>query len=249
MKDLRIAAMNKKILRACPIVLLLALSMSARAQQGATGTDAGQNGEQAAKEFTGRTHDVTPLERFPRYLLRPSDILQLTFPVTPEFDQLISVQPDGYISLRGVGDLHVAGKSLPDLSEMLQKAYKPFLHNPIINIELKEFEKPYFIAGGEIGHPGKYELRGDTTVAEAVSIAGGFTDKAKHSEVLIFRRTEDGWLEAKRLDVKKMLTAKNLSEDIHLRAGDLVYVPKNKLSKLRQFLPSSAMGFSIPDAH
>ena len=185
-------------------------------------------------------------ERYPRYLLRPSDVLQITFAISPEYDQSITVQPDGYINLRGVGDVYVAGKSVPELIEALKKTYQQFLHEPIINVELKDFEKPYFIAGGEFGHPGKFELRGDTTVSEAVAIAGGFTDKAKHSEVVLFRRAPGGWAEAKRLDVKQMLAKKDLSEDVHLRPGDLIYVPKNSLSKLRQFIPNTGLGMTIP---
>ena len=185
-------------------------------------------------------------ERHPRYLLRPTDVLQINFPISPEYDQSVTVQPDGYINLRGVGDLYVAGKSVPELIEALKKTYQQFLHEPIINVELKDFEKPYFIAGGEFGHPGKFELRGDTTVAEAVAIAGGFTDKAKHSEVVLFHRAPNGWAEAKRLDVKQMLANKDLSEDVHLRPGDLIYVPKNTLSKLRQFIPNTGLGMSIP---
>lgn len=186
-------------------------------------------------------------ERYPRYLLRSSDVLAMTFPATPEFDQTVTVQPDGYIALRGAGDLYVQGKSVPEVSTLLQGIYSKFLHEPVINIELKDFEKPYFIAGGEFGRPGKYELRGDTTVAEAVAIAGGYTDRAKHSELLVFRRVPDGWLEAKRLDIKAMMNQRNLSEDMHLRSGDLIFMPKNKLSKIRQFIPST--GLSLPGMH
>lgn len=208
-----------------------------------------QSAERKAHSESGQDRvAIRPVaaERYPRYLLQPTDVLQLTFPISPEYDQSLTIQPDGYINLRGVGDLYVAGKSVPELIEALKKAYQQFLHEPIINVELKDFEKPYFIAGGEFGHPGKFELRGDTTVAEAVAIAGGFTDKAKHSEVVLFRRVPGGWAEAKRLDVKQMLASKDLSEDVHLRPGDLIYVPKNTLSKLRQFIPNTGLGMTIP---
>jgi protein involved in polysaccharide export with SLBB domain len=83
-------------------------------------------------------------------------------------------------------------------------------------------------------------------VAEAVAIAGGFTEKAKHSEVVLFRRAPGGWAEAKRLDVKRMLANKDLREDLHLQPGDLIYVPKNMLSKARQFIPNTGLGMSVP---
>lgn len=188
----------------------------------------------------------TAAERYPRYLLRESDVLQITFRFTPEFDQTVTIQPDGFVHLLGVGDMYVTSKSVPELTEALRKVYGKFLHDPIIDVELKDFEKPYFIAGGELSRPGKYELRGNTTVAEAVAIAGGFTEKAKHSEVLVYHRAPGGWDHAKELNVKKMLASKDLTEDVQLRPGDLIYVPKNKLSKIREFIPSTGIGLPVP---
>jgi polysaccharide export outer membrane protein len=235
------------IMKICScMMLLLVLSANILASQESASTSGRQSDDRASMDTARQPVKSGPAERNPRYLLRPTDVLQITFPITPEFDQSVAVQPDGYISLRGIGDVHIAGKSIPELSGMLQKAYGGFLHDPVINIELKDFEKPYFTAGGEFGRPGKYELRGDTTVAEAVAIAGGFTDKAKHSEVLVFRQVPGGWEEAKRLDVKQMLAKGNLGEDVHIRPGDLIYVPKNVLSKLRQFIPNMGMGMTIP---
>jgi polysaccharide biosynthesis/export protein len=238
--------MNVKTFRACATAFLLAVSLDTAAGQEKSSTTGLQTRVQAGPDDTHLANRPLSARRYPRYLLRPSDVLQITFPISPEFDQTVSVQPDGFLSLRGVGDVYVAGESIPEFTEALRKAYGQFLHEPVINVELKDFEKPYFIAGGEFGHPGKYELRGDTTVAEAVAIAGGFTDRAKHSEVVLFRRADDGWVESKRLDVKKMLASRDLNEDIHLKPGDLVYVPRNKMSKIRQFIPSTALGASVP---
>jgi len=199
-----------------------------------------------ASDLDASVNRPAPAQRYPRYLLRSSDVLQLTFPISPEYDQSVTVQPDGFISLRGVGELRVAGKSVPELTEDLKKAYGQFLHDPVITVELKDFEKPYFIAGGQFGKPGKYELRGDTTVTEAVSIAGGFTEKAKHSDVVLYRRVPSGWVQAKRLNIKQMLATRNLTEDIHLQAGDFIYVPQNSISKIRSFIPNPGIGATIP---
>ncbi len=96
---------------------------------------------------------------------------------------MVTVQPDGFITLLGVGDLHVEGQTVPDVTESIRTAYAKTLHSPILTVRLIDFEKPYFIAGGEVGHPGKFELRGNTTLTQAVAIAGGFTESSKHSQV------------------------------------------------------------------
>jgi polysaccharide biosynthesis/export protein len=237
--------MIRKTFPVCAMIFLLVACLGTAAAQDKSAAASHPSDGQPLYEPDRSLIRPVAAERYPRYLLRASDVLQISFPISPEYDQTVSVQPDGYISLRGVGDLYIAGKSLPELTEALRIAYQQFLHQPVINIELKDFEKPYFIAGGQFGHPGKYELRGDTTVAEAVAIAGGFTEKAKHSDVVLYRRVSGGWAEPKKLNMKQMLN-KGLSEDVHLRPGDLVYVPQNTLSKIKPFIPNPGIGMTVP---
>lgn len=180
--------------------------------------------------------------RRPLYRLRKSDVLGIRFTFAPEFDQTVSVQPDGFITLKGLEDLYAEGMTLPELRETIRGAYAMMLHDPEVTIVLKEFDKPYFIATGEVTRPGKYELRGDTTVTEAVAIAGGFTGQAKHSRVVLFRHVSDERVEARLLDVKQMLRSRNLEEDAHLKPGDLLFVPQNMISKIRRYLPAQSFG-------
>lgn len=132
---------------------------------------------------------------------------------------------------------------MPEFAAAVEKAYRGCLHDPEAAVVLKDFERPYFVVGGQVGKPGKYELRSDTTVAEAVQIAGGFTSEAKHSQVVVFRRVNDDLMETRVLDMKKMLKQISLKEDAHLRPGDLVFVPQNTISKIARFMsrPSVSM--------
>jgi polysaccharide biosynthesis/export protein len=184
--------------------------------------------------------------RDPHYQLGAGDTFDLGFPFSPEFNQTVTVQPDGYITLTNLGDQYVAGKTVPELRELLQTAYAKILHDPVINVVPKDFQKPYFIAGGQIGRPGKYDLRGDTTLTEAIAIAGGFTGSSKHSQVLLFRRVSNDWAQVKVLNVKKMFQAGNLTEDVHLQPGDMFFVPQNSISKIKPWVPytSVSTGFS-----
>ncbi len=181
-------------------------------------------------------------DRHPLYRLRKSDVIEISFTFAPEFDQNVSVQPDGFITLKGVEQIYVEGTTVPALREILRKAYEGTLHDPEVTIALKDFDKPYFIATGQITHPGKYELRDDITVTEAIAIAGGFNEQAKHSQVVLFRRVSDDVVESRLLDVKAMMKSRDLKEDIHLKAGDMVFVPQNTISKIRRYLPTSSLG-------
>jgi len=195
------------------------------------------------------TADVAPsqheaiLQQRPRYRVEPGDVLELNFPLSPEFDQTVKVAPDGYVTLKNVGDFQASGKDLPQLRDALKLVYAPVLHDPVITVDLKDFQQPYFVVNGQVAHPGKFDLRDNTSVTEALAIAGGLTQASKHSEVLLFRRVGDGsFVEARKLNVKKMLKSGNLSEDMYLHPGDMLFVPQNTISKIDRFIPTSSLG-------
>ncbi|MGA3131266.1 MAG: polysaccharide biosynthesis/export family protein [Terracidiphilus sp.] len=221
--------------------LTVAVAMSAACQSGSVAARSLLFSAPAAS-----TDATTGLhERNPRYQLRKGDSFDIEFAFSPEFNQTVTLQPDGYITLKSVGSIFVEGLTVPELTETLRGAYAKILHDPVITVSPRDLEKPYFIAAGQVGRPGKYELRSALTVTEAVAIAGGFTDKSKHSQVAVYRPVADGGFEVKVLNVKKLLASHNLSEDLRLQPGDVVYVPQNGYSKIRPYIPTPAAGGGV----
>ncbi len=198
-----------------------------------------QDGDGAKQQQAGPV-----LLQRPRYQIQPGDILVLSFPISPTFNRTVTVAPDGYLSLDGVGDVYVAGKSLAEVRTALHAVYEKILHDPIVNVDLNTFQKPYFMVSGQVGRPGKFDLLGQkVTVVEALAMAGGETQRAKTTQVLLFRHMPGGaMVEVRKLNLKKMLKKGNLQEDPVLQAGDLVYVPQNAISKIERFIPTSSMG-------
>lgn len=187
--------------------------------------------------------DVSPLQRRDsRYRLCASDVIEVTFPLTPEFNQTVSVQPDGFVSLAGARDVRLEGLTTRESVEAIRAAYANVLKDPLVTVDLKDFNKPFFTVGGQVNHPGKYDLRGPTSVTQAIAVAGGFNEAARHSQVLLFRRQSDAWYEVKSLNLKKILRGRDLNEDTELRPGDMLYVPQNFISKAKKFIPSSGLG-------
>ncbi len=214
---------------------------------GLTGVGTGASGTTAAKPGGADGLGNAAIgERHPLYRLRSSDVIEISFTVAPEFNQTLTVQPDGYVMLKDAGMIQVESLNLAEFTAAVQNAYRGYLHDPQVAVLLKDFERPFFIVGGQVGRPGKYTLRSDTTVAEAVQIAGGFLQSAKHSQVVLFRRVNDDLVEARLLNLKKMMKQSSLKEDAHLRPGDMIFVPQNEISKIAQFLskPSASLYMS-----
>jgi polysaccharide biosynthesis/export protein len=182
-------------------------------------------------------------ERHPLYRLSKSDSVDVNFTFSPDFNQTLTVQPDGFVALKGAGTLLAEGLTVPQMRQAVAYAYRGFLREPEVTVTLKDFDKPYFLASGEVARPGKYELRGDLTVNEAVAIAGGFTQQARHSQVVLFRRISAYVAESHVIDLKKMLNSRDLREDLHLQPGDFIFVPQNRVSKIRKYVPTNAMSW------
>jgi len=181
-----------------------------------------------------------------RYKLRSGDTIDITFVYVPDFNQTVTIQPDGYVTLRAVGDMRAGGLTLPEIKKLVETKYGVIMKDPDVSIEIKDFEKPFFLAQGEVQKPGKYELRSDTKLSEAVAIAGGLSPSAKHSQVLLFRRNAGGQIDVKEIDLKKVLHGKDLSTDLNIQAGDMVFVPKSRVSKLKEFATLTYLRFPIP---
>jgi len=180
------------------------------------------------------------LQHRPRYAIQRSDSVTITFPLSPEYNQTITVQPDGYISLMGAGSIRLEGLNLDQAQIAIHDAYvkAKVLKDPLVTVDLKDFQRPYFSVNGQVVKPGQYELRRDTTLTEALAIAGGLAPTSKQ-QVFVFHRVSSGWAEVRAYEVKKILHGKDASEDPHLQAGDMLFVPENFITKFRKYVPYS----------
>ncbi len=176
--------------------------------------------------------------RYPRYQVMRDDVLALSFPLSPELNQTVTIQPDGYITLQNAGSVYIQGMTVPEVVEAVKKAYLKVLHDPIIDVDLKDFQKPYFLVSGQVGKPGRYDWREDTTVSEAIAVAGGFLPTAK-TQVFLYHRISAGWVEVKKLSLKDLLNGKNVNEDAEMQPGDMIFVPEKFITNFRKYVPYS----------
>jgi polysaccharide export outer membrane protein len=174
-------------------------------------------------------------------------VLEIHYRYTPEFDQTITVQPDGFVNLQLIGDLKLQGLTLEQVKDAILAKARERLKDPEITLVLKEFERPYFVVGGEVAHPGKYDMRGHISALQAIAIAGGFNSaSAKHSKVILYRRVGPDLAQAEVLNLKLAMqpSYKEALPDLH--PGDTLIVPQNAISKVERFVKWSNVGVYYP---
>jgi polysaccharide export outer membrane protein len=182
------------------------------------------------------------------YRIQPSDQLQLSYRYIPEYDEALSVQPDGFVSLKLVGAVKISGLSLEEARTRILTLLKTRLNDPEITLTLTDFVKPSYVVVGQVTSPGKYEMHGAVSAISAIAIAGGFKDNAKHSQVILFRRAGDDIAKTRILNLKKLMDPShpNLEENVALEPGDLLVIPKNRVSKIADYVHWINVGSYFP---
>ena len=175
------------------------------------------------------------------YRLQPSDVLELEYEYTPEYNQTVTVGPDGTVTLRLVGTVKVEGLSLDEATSAIKAKASVPLNHPEVSLTLKEFVKPHFTIYGEVQKPGVYDMHGEVTVLQAIAISGGQKETSKQTQVVLLRKVNGDMAEVKVINTKAMSTAEGVREDFALKPDDMIIVPKNKLGKIEPYIRVTSM--------
>ena len=183
------------------------------------------------------------LHQRPVYTLHVGDVISLDYRLTPEFNQTVTVEPDGCVSLQIVGDVKVEGLTLEQAHNKIVAIASNELNHPELAIALKQFQQPYVVVAGEVAKPGKIELHDDTTTAlQAVLLAGGFKESARDTQVILFRHINGDMAEVRRLNLHNIRKQSQLEQDTDLEPGDMLLVTRNKMEHLSRFMKASNLG-------
>ena len=184
------------------------------------------------------------------YRLYPGDEIEANFPGLPTANKVVTVRPDGRITLPVTGeDMMVAGRSVADIrAEASQRLARYGMRVPIVEMQVKAQPIKVFI-GGEVKAPGEYALTGDDNAFQAIIRAGGSMPSADMKHVQVIRRASPGPNALKdNVDLTRA-TKHGLQPDlVPLARGDVVYVPRTGLANIgiavQSFLAALPVSFS-----
>ena len=151
--------------------LFLSVALCAAGQDTREPAPATEPSERSTRGFASR--DV-------RYHIQPGDVIEFEFRFTPELNQTVKVQPDGYIPLQDAEELSVGGLTVEEVKKRAIQTYAAQLKDPVLTLTLKEFAKPYFVVAGEVEKPGRYDLPYDATLTDAIAMGGWVQFKRQH---------------------------------------------------------------------
>jgi polysaccharide export outer membrane protein len=156
------------------------------------------------------------------YRIGPEDTLQISVWKNDILTRSVPVRPDGKISLPLLNDVQAAGRTALELREVLTKELTAYMPNPEVSVIVTDVRSFKVSIIGEVNSPGRFELKSWTTVLDLLARAGGFTQFASRSRIVILQPDGKGM---KRIPFNYNKVVGGEQENFYLRNGDIVLVP------------------------
>ncbi len=184
------------------------------------------------------------------YVLGPGDQLQLNmYGQNDLFSGPSTVLVDGSISLPFVGRVPVAGKTVQEVEYIVTDLYKRYFKRPYVTIVLAKPRQLTLAVSGEVVKPGTYPFTGTDqipTVSQLLKLSGGVTPSADLRNVQVRRSRfgQTGVYENISVNLMKLIQQGDISQDIRMRDGDIIFVPVAEKPSLADFAAATDSSFA-----
>ncbi len=155
------------------------------------------------------------------YRIVPGDKLRVEVYKDAQLSQALQVRPDGKITLPLIGDVMAEGRTASELRDALASSLKEYNNSPVTVIVV-ETVPPMFYVMGEVKSPGTLPLKGQISAVQGLAMAGGFTDFAKKTDIVIQRKGPGGVTSVK---FNYNDAVKGKAPMLYLQPGDTIIVP------------------------
>jgi polysaccharide biosynthesis/export protein len=175
------------------------------------------------------------------YTLGVGDQIQVDIFGVPEFsgnNGRYVILVDGTVSLPWAGRIDLNGLTLEEASNSIASAYDPYIHKPRVSVRLLSTRALRVSVAGEVNRPGSYIVNpGNSgssessnsqwpTLTQAIQNAGGITATADLRQIQVIRAGSGGAEKTLTINLWELLKTGELIQDVTLRDGDRIVVPK-----------------------
>lgn len=182
------------------------------------------------------------------YRVGPRDILSLTIYAGGEMQQEVdlTVFAHGMINVPFIGSIKAEGLTLSQLEALITEPLATeYFVNPQVNISIKEYHYLQYYISGAVKNPGLYEMTSKATLMEVIAKAGGvlpergniaYVLRASAEQIAEGHNLENlvSQKEPIKVDLKRLLDKGDMSRNLMLQSGDVVYIPLEKALNLAE---------------
>ena len=160
------------------------------------------------------------------YVIGPEDVLEISVWKSEDLSRVVTVRPDGMISMPLIGDLQAAGLTPEILRKEIMRKLENYTKVPEVSVIVQQVNSYVIYILGEISSPGKYQLKSHVTLLQAISLAGGFTQFASRNNIKVLRK-DIGKKKERTIKIryKDIVSKDNTGKNILLQSGDTIIIP------------------------
>ena len=172
--------------------------------------------------------EIENLKNSQDYLIQAGDLVEIKVYKEDDMDRTLRVSTNGSITFPLIGNIKIAGLTVGQAENSLEKALRSYLKTPSVSFLIKEYANKTVYVLGQVKKPSSIAIIPEKTMTllEAITSAGGFTDIAAMSKVKILRM-EEGVQKSIEVDVTQITKEGNKQYDVPLKPADVVFVPQS----------------------
>jgi polysaccharide biosynthesis/export protein len=160
----------------------------------------------------------------PNYVIGPQDIVDVSVWKEPDLSRSVPVRPDGKISLPLLNDVQASGLTPGQLGARITSDLAKYMTNPQVTVIASQINSQRIYILGEVTRAGSFTLLPNMTVLQALSDAGGLTTFANSKKIYVLRQ-DNGKQQKIPFNYKDVISGKDPSQNVALKAGDTIIVP------------------------
>lgn len=163
------------------------------------------------------------------YRIGPEDVLEISVWKNADLSKTVTVRPDGKVSLPLIGDIEAAGRTPEELRDNIVYRLNEYQEAAIASVIVQTVNSYRIFILGEVKTPGTYLLKTNTTILQAISLAGGFTQYAAKNKIVLVRRDLNyGGAGDERIVISfsdLVYGDDKTDKNLVLKPGDTIFVP------------------------
>ena len=174
------------------------------------------------------SQEIENIKNSQDYLLQAGDLVEIKVYKEDDMSRTLRISTNGSITFPLIGNVRIAGLTVSQAENKVEKALQSYLKTPSVSFLIKEYANKTVYVLGQVKKPSSISITPEKTMTllEAITSAGGFTDIAAMSKVKILRM-EGGVQKSIEVDVVQITKEGNKQYDVPLKPADVVFVPQS----------------------
>lgn len=180
------------------------------------------------------SEDISNEIKITEFILGAGDTVEISVYRHDDLKKAVQIDSSGKITYPLVGDVQADGLSVFQLRDKIRDGLSEYIIEPQVTVSVTSVKSQKVYVLGEVGNPGVFAFNTPMNAIEAISSAGGFTIDAQDKSVMVIRGDRDN-PQLVKLDLKSTLKEGNVSQNIQLQGGDIVFVPAKAIADVSRF--------------